>query len=967
MTRGLAILLPVGVLLLLVAVLASGEALTGPVVLRFLDLPVHLLTIGCLVIAFLRAAGMGRTLMVRAIAVSGVLASLAQVGFRISALTDVPLHEFLAECLQFLSFCCLIGGITASLPLRSGYKTVIIRLADTASIGIAIGLLVWYFALRDVSYADSPLGATFGPIVDAAYPAVDCLLLLVLIDHVRLGHVTDRRLVGILSAVVGSLVFGDVLYNVSTVVESGPGSVLYLAGDCLWGLATLGFLGFGLGVLRAPDMLSSDARAASQSWIQISGGPAAIGAFVITGISDVSGSNDLNRMIWVAAIVLIFIIIVIRQFVDAAATKEWLEAQNEKLRARIEERTAELARKTVEAESAARVKGDFLANISHEFRTPLNGVVGSLALLSAAELPKAQRELLDRATTSADTLSRMINDVLDYVKLETEVASTRQDDFGVSSMFGFLRSRFGAAALQKRLDLRFVVAPDVPASISGDRYRLSQSLLQLVDNAIRFTATGAVTVSVRKVGANEANSRVQLEFCIRDTGPGISQQDVERIFRGFEQADNSSTRQVGGAGLGLAICARIARLLGGRIWVESVVGEGSAFFLQFDFGVVAESAESVANPAARLSGARLLLVEDNPLNREIATNILASAGIDVVIAEHGREALDVLARDAHIDGILMDIHMPVMDGYAATRAIRAQERFRELPIIAVTANVMLANTADAMAVGMNDCVPKPLKPTLLFETLARWIRPSGGTDGVGQTAAAAVPGVATAAAIAAQEGTVESEDADAQETLLRIPGVDVEKALGQALNDIGFYRRMLRRFIESHAEFKTEFRAAQVGSDPTAALRCAHTLKGNAANIGATALQVAAGELEDACRNEASVDTIERAFKETVAQLSLVLDGIGKVGIAESDAAASQSAQDSPQIEAEELAEQLATIRSLLSDSDPAATDLLLKLLARVRDTSQVAALRLAANAAENFEFEEALLELQSIQTSERN
>lgn len=935
-----ALLIPSGLLLVLANLVALG-IIPGGLVLRFADLPFHVLNMGLMVAVMVRAAQVERVIMVRLIAFSGILASLSSIGFRLSGLTESSADALIPQALQISSFLCLIGGMTASLRVRAGIWTPILRLADTANIGLGLGLLFWYFVLR----ADSSAlyyGEIYGPFVEAAYPALDFLMILVLIDHVRLGDISDSRLLRSLLIIVGGFVVGDLFFNLAATFLSGSEAELYAVGDVLWGLALLGYVYFGLNLIRSPEMTSSRHRAVQRSWIRDYAGVVAVMAFVITAASELLASTEINEILWILMVSLIVATLVIRQIAGAAATKVWLEGQNDRLQEEVERRTADLAQKTLQAEAASRVKSEFLANISHELRTPLNSVIGNLALADSPEFPLAQRQQLDRASRSADSLLRVINDILEYVKLDIDDAVKRSDEFGVETIFGFLRGRLGSAALQKSVELRFEVATDVPPVIIGDRYRLSQLLVQLIDNGIKFTDQGSVTVAVRSIGDPSIAAKTRLEFTVRDTGSGISKEQLARMFGDFEQGDGSLTRKHGGAGLGLAIATRIVEFLGGRLWAESAPGQGSSFFFELEFGV-AETASAeqgqADNPAARLSGARVLLVEDNLLNREIAVKILASAGIDVVNAEHGREALDILDRDADIDGVLMDIQMPVMDGYAATRAIRAQERFRDLPIIAVTANVMLANTADAMAVGMNDCVPKPLKPTLLFETMAKWIRPTRER-----------PSISSASA---------SESvSDAAETVLRIPGVDVEKALGQALNDIGFYRKMLRRFVESHGNFKTEFRDAQVSSDPAAALRCAHTLKGNAANIGATALQAVAGDLETACRNMSSVDTIEQTFKETLVQLALVLDGIEKVGTGASSVAAATPQGADGSIDEAELTTLIARTRALLEESDPAASELLAELVSKTQTMPQQAALQRAADAAERFEFEEALREL---------
>lgn len=942
-----------GVLLTLGNLLAL-DVLPGADAWRFIDLPVHLVNIGLMCVLMTRAGRYPRKTMVRMLALAGMSASLASVAFRASTLTETPDDALVGHALQFLSFMLLLVGMSASLRVRSGIWTPLLRFADTVSIGLGLGLLVWYFFLRQ-NTAGMYYGETYGPFLEAAYPMFDLLMVLVLVDHVRLGDIRHRRSVKALSAIVGSFVLGDLLFTFGESVDLER--LLYGLGDVLWGFAILGYIVLGKWLLDDPLMVDSQPRANRSSWIRDYAGSFAVAVSLLTAINELRESNNVNEILWGVGIAGILIALVVRQIAGAAATRIWLEGQNDRLQREVERRTADLALKTMQAEAASRAKSEFLANISHELRTPLNAVIGNLALATSAPLRPEEQRYFERATRSADALSRVIGDILEYVKLDTEDPVLRSDEFGLASVFGFLRGRLGSLAVQKSIELRFELAPGVPQVVVGDRYRLSQLLAQLMDNAIKFTDRGMVTVAARCAdGTPTTNDRVRLQFSVRDSGIGMTPEQIAKLFVDFGQLDASTSRRYGGAGLGLAICARVVARLGGRIWAESVPGEGSNFLFEVEFGLTQSATEQSsveAKFAARLVGTRVLLVEDNVLNRELANRILSSGGIDVINAENGREAIDILDRDADIDGVLMDIHMPVMDGYEATRAIRAQQRFRDLPIIAVTANVMMASVSDAMAVGMNDCVPKPLKPTVLFDTMAKWIKP---------LRARQMPGSLAGSGATSTEG--EAGSSDAAEAVLRIPGIDVEKALGQALNDLVFYRRMLRRFVESHGNFHDEFRAAQLSKDGSAALRSAHTLKGNAANIGATTLQLAAERLESACRNHESVEALEQALADTLVQLALVLGGIKQLAepVAEVRLSAGTASGVTEPLTEQELAACIERIRGLLSDSDPAATELLIETTLRCAASPRAEALRRATGAAERFEFEEALRELESLQ-----
>jgi signal transduction histidine kinase/ActR/RegA family two-component response regulator len=407
-----------------------------------------------------------------------------------------------------------------------------------------------------------------------------------------------------------------------------------------------------------------------------------------------------------------------------------LAALNATLEQRIDERTRELAAARDTALSAVRAKERFLANMSHEIRTPMNGMLGALDLLSRTRLDEHQHSLLTMSASSGEALLAILNDVLDYSKIEADKLELVPVAFAPFDVAAASVQLFRAAASKKALALQFESSGNAPARVLGDPVRLRQVLLNLIGNALKFTEHGQVTVRV--TAAAPAEGRVLLTFEVRDTGVGIDPSLQQSIFEPFMQSGAGPQRKYGGTGLGLAISRRIVSAMGGELTVTSTPGAGSAFAFGVSFPIAEpSSAEPPSAPysdrVTALAG-RVLLVEDNPVNSEIAIQMLGLLGVTVEHCVNGQEAVDRL-RDDRFDLVLMDNQMPVLDGLAATRLIRAHESSNaqpRTPIVSLTASALAGDAQRCLQAGMDAHLPKPFTLVQLHETLARWLKPRGG-------------------------------------------------------------------------------------------------------------------------------------------------------------------------------------------------------------------------------------------------
>ncbi|WP_125719994.1 PAS domain-containing hybrid sensor histidine kinase/response regulator [Pseudoalteromonas rubra] len=498
------------------------------------------------------------------------------------------------------------------------------------------------------------------------------------------------------------------------------------------------------------------------------------------------------------------------------------------------------------AQSATRAKSEFLANMSHEIRTPMHAITGLTHLAMKIDAPPKMRNYLNKIQYAADSLLLILNDILDISKIEAGKLSLELVPFRLAKVVDHACELIATRVEQKQLTFEVHCAEDLPEVLMGDPLRLGQVLLNLLSNAVKFTPRyGKVSLELAIQARSERG--VQLLFTVSDSGIGISQSQQQTLFSPFTQADTSTTRQFGGTGLGLAICKNLVRLMGGKIWCESEVGQGAQFMITAEFDIALEQDEPVPQSGRldetqlvqALSGAVVLLVEDNDINREIAQEILQDAGMEVITAVHGKEAIERLC-DSQVDLVLMDCQMPVMDGYTATREIRNMPDCGQVPIIALSANVMQHDLQQIKACGMDDHIAKPINVELAYQKIYQWLHRKPLRQSIAQdnTPLPSAPPPVLSAEPAAPPEPESCELLDFAQGLKHVNG------------NAAFYHKMSDKFIAAQREFCASLTQTLQAQDIEGAIRMAHTLKGQAGYLGLLRCAELAAQLERAIADQ---------------------------------------------------------------------------------------------------------------------
>jgi signal transduction histidine kinase/ActR/RegA family two-component response regulator len=475
----------------------------------------------------------------------------------------------------------------------------------------------------------------------------------------------------------------------------------------------------------------------------------------------------------------------------------------------VAQRTAQMQKARDEALTALQVKSDFIANMSHELRTPMNGVLGILTLLQDEHLNEAQQELLSIAQASGEHLLMVINDILDFSKIEASKIDLVMAPINIRTYISNLCKPFVLQAKQKGIDFSFNVEDDVPQSLISDKLRLTQIITNLLSNAIKFTNEGSVELGF--LSSHNGNYSI----VVSDTGIGISPENINAVFSAFEQADTSITREFGGTGLGMNITKRLVDMFGGKIDLQSTLGEGTRFVIDIKCDT-ANDDELAAVPSSTTNkftdSAKVLLVEDNKINQLVAQRLLETWGINVTIAQNGQEAIDMLKTET-FDLILMDLQMPIKGGIEATIEIRSRGIVSaDVPIIAMTAHSTQEHVDECFAAGMQSHVSKPIDKDNLKTILESFLRPLADN---------------------AEHIKISASH--------HLPGVNIEDGLNRLNGDWTLLYTLIGNFLQDHLELKTYLTSCQNEGELEDAYAVLHRIKGSGGNLGFGTLSELAG------------------------------------------------------------------------------------------------------------------------------